>query len=194
MAEEKKGKKPEDAQEKKAGKGRAAEAKGPRADSAKEAPSGKDEKIEIVDEPKKKAKGDGYSPKQKPEGLGSEIARQMEIRGQIKDRRPTFRRQEGHRYKRLETGWRKPRGSHSKMRRHYKYRGRVVSIGYGGPAAVRHLHPSGFQEVLVYNPKQLEAVKPELQAVRIAHTVGIRKRFEIEKKAGELSIRVLNSS
>jgi large subunit ribosomal protein L32e len=67
-----------------------------------------------------------------------------------------------------------------------------VSIGYSSPRAVRGLHPSGLEEVLIYRPEDLAEVNPERQAVRIAHTVGARKRAEILEKAKELKITVLN--
>ena len=67
-----------------------------------------------------------------------------------------------------------------------------VDIGYRGPAAVRNLHPSGFEEVLVYNTDGLEGVDPKVQAVRIGGTVGVKKRLAIQARADELGIRVLN--
>jgi len=132
-----------------------------------------------------------YVPKQKPE-LSDEALRYLKIRMRIKSRRPKFRRQEWFRYKRLGEKWRRPKGLHSKMRKRVKYRPAVVSIGYRGPSAVRGLHPSGFREVIVHNVKDLEGVDPKTEAVRIAATVGLRKRIEIEKRAEELGIRVLN--
>jgi len=80
------------------------------------------------------------------------------------------------------------------MRQHYAYRPNVVSIGYGSPKGARFLHPSGFKEILVWNVRDLEKIRPELEAARVAHSVGMRKRQEIEVKADELGIRVLNRS
>ena len=68
----------------------------------------------------------------------------------------------------------------------------MVSIGYGSPAAVRFHHPSGFTERLVHNLRELEGVDPKKEAVRIAGSVGSRKRIAIINKADELEIRVLN--
>jgi large subunit ribosomal protein L32e len=67
-----------------------------------------------------------------------------------------------------------------------------VSVGFGSPAEVRNLHPSGFREVLVTNPAQLEAVNPEREAIRVSSSVGLKKRLLIEDKAKEMGIRVLN--
>ncbi|MEC9333346.1 MAG: 50S ribosomal protein L32e, partial [Candidatus Thermoplasmatota archaeon] len=85
-----------------------------------------------------------------------------------------------------------PRGIHSKMRRHFKYRIPVAQVGFGGPASVRGLHPSGFEEVRVNNLKEIDNVDPKTQAIRIASTVGDKKREIIVSKADEVGIRVLN--
>ncbi|HHE75815.1 MAG TPA: 50S ribosomal protein L32e [Candidatus Aciduliprofundum boonei] len=124
--------------------------------------------------------------------LSDEEKRLLKIRNELNRKRPWFRRQEWFRYKRLGTAWRRPKGKHSKMREHKGYRPPVVDSGFRGPKKVRGLHPSGFREVLVHNVKDLEKVNPEREAIRIASRVGVRKRMEIEEKARELNIRVLN--
>jgi large subunit ribosomal protein L32e len=149
-----------------------------------------EEEVEIEDEEEE----EGYKVKLKPE-LTKEVLEAMKMRKTIDSKRPTFIRQEYHRRKRLRsTGWRRPRGLHSKMRRHIGYRTNVVSIGYGSPNLAKNLHPSGFQEVLVHNVKDLDKIDPKVQAARVAHTVGMRKRIQIEDKADELEIRILNRS
>jgi large subunit ribosomal protein L32e len=77
------------------------------------------------------------------------------------------------------------------MRRKLSGRPRSVEAGYSSPKAIRGVHPSGFREVLVHNPKDLEKVTAG-EAVRIAHTVGLRKKLAILQKADELNLRVLN--
>ena len=113
-------------------------------------------------------------------------------RAALSARRPAFRRQEWFRYKRVGREWRRPRGHHSKLRRHLRYRPSMPSTGFRGPRAVRGFHPSGFREVLVHRPAELDALNPETQAARIAHSVGTRKRVSIQDRADELGIRILN--
>jgi|TARA_B100001741_G_C16463675_1_gene556455 large subunit ribosomal protein L32e len=132
-----------------------------------------------------------YKPRQKPV-LDKQTKKDLSKRNRMSHKRPSFKRQNWFRYKRLGEKWRRPRGIHSKMRRHFKYRIPVVQVGFRGPASVRGLHPSGFEEVLVHNTKEVENVNPETQAVRISSTVGDKKRELIVKKADELKIRVFN--
>jgi len=105
---------------------------------------------------------------------------------------PKFNRQDHHKKKRVGTSWRRPRGQLSKQRRGIKGKGDTVEAGFRSPKAVRGLHPSGFEEVRVHNTDDLEGVDGDRQAVRIASTVGGRKREQIEDEAEEREIRVLN--
>ena len=155
------------------------------------------------EEPKKEAKKEepaseivepetgAYTVKKKPE-LDDETADALAKRAMISGRRPAFKRQEWYRYSKLGEKWRKPKGIHSKMKRCLKRRPPMVDIGFRGPVAARDLHPSGFEEVLVYNVDGLEGIDPKKQAVRIGGTVGTKKRMAIEDRADELGIRVLN--
>lgn len=105
----------------------------------------------------------------------------------------TFQRQCLHSKKKLKDAWRRPRGLTSKQRKQYKAKGAHPQAGYGSPVAVRGMHPSGYFEVLVNTPAELEGLNPEEQAVRIASGVGKRKRIEIQQKALEAGLKVLNA-
>ncbi|BDZ69064.1 50S ribosomal protein L32e [Methanobacterium ferruginis] len=107
-------------------------------------------------------------------------------------KRPKFRRQEWHRYKKLGEKWRKTRGKTSKTRRYEGRKPAMPTIGYCSPKATKGLHPSGYQDVLVCNVKDLENLNPETQAGRISSTVGLRKREIMLEKADELGIKILN--
>ncbi len=110
-----------------------------------------------------------------------------------KKKQPAFRRQEWFRYRRLaKTGWRKPKGMQSSQRINRKYRSPMARVGYRKIASVRGLHPSGFEEVMVHKPSDLDGINPERQAVRIGSRVGNRKRAQIHDRADDLGLRVLN--
>jgi len=106
--------------------------------------------------------------------------------------KPAFRRQDYHKKKRTPESWRRPRGNLSKQRRGIKGKGSTVESGYRTPEAVRGRHPSGFEEVRVHNVDDLDGVDGDTQAVRIASSVGGRKRERIEDEAENREIRVLN--
>jgi large subunit ribosomal protein L32e len=116
----------------------------------------------------------------------------LELRESVKKKKPSFVRQESWRYKRLSESWRRPRGLDNKMRRKIKGWPPTVNVGYRGPKATRGLHPSGYKEVLAYNTKDLEEIDPKTQAIRIAHTVGKRKRAKILVEARKRKITILN--
>ena len=132
-----------------------------------------------------------YTVKAKPE-LSDEMKDALAKRAIESGNRPAFKRQEWFRYSKLGEKWRRPKGIHSKMKRKLSRRPPVVLIGYRGPVAARGLHPSGFEEKLVFTVSELDGIDPKKQAVRIGGTVGTRKRILIEDRAAELGIRVLN--
>lgn len=116
----------------------------------------------------------------------------MKLRAKVKRKKPNFKRQNAKNLKRLGDKWRKPKGRQSKLRRHMKGRGFLPNPGYCSPRAVRYLHPSGYEEVLVSNLAQLDAVNASEQCIRIAASVGKKKRIEMQKKAEEMKIKILN--
>ncbi len=148
----------------------------------------KKEEEEEVEAEKEEEK---YRVKKKPK-LSRTIEDRLKLRKRIKRRTPKFLREEWFRYKRIPKNWRKPDGISSKMRINLNYRPSKVRVGFRGPKDVRGFHPSGFQEVIVYNVNDLEGIDPKKQAVRIGGSVGTKKRIDIEKKAEELEVRILN--
>ncbi len=115
------------------------------------------------------------------------------IRVRSQHNKPSFKRRGLAQKKQLEDTWRRPRGLHNKQRRQFKAKGAIPQPGYGSPAAVRGLHPSGFEDVLVFAPSELAGVDPKTQAVRIGGTVGGRKRAIIQEQALRLGLKVLNA-
>lgn len=124
--------------------------------------------------------------------IDDETKRLLNVRTIQKSKKPTFLQTDSHKKKKLEDRWKRPDGIHNKTRYMLKGKCPRVEAGYGSPALVRGLHPSGCEEVIVNNPKDLESLKNDRQAARIAHTVGLRKRSLIEAKAAELGLKILN--
>jgi len=116
----------------------------------------------------------------------------LKIRKKIKKKKPEFKRQEYSRKKSLDRKWRKPRGLHSKLRKHEKARGALPKPGYGSPSAVRGLSRDGYREVLVRNPGDLVKMDPKEDVAIIAGGVGKKKRLEIMESAEKKNIKVGN--
>jgi large subunit ribosomal protein L32e len=116
----------------------------------------------------------------------------LQVRERARNKKPKFVRAESWKYDRFSLSWRKPRGLDNKIRRKIKGWPPGPSMGYKGPKIARFLHPSGYEEVIVYNVADLANVDVNTQAVRIGHTVGKRKRTDIIAKAKELNLKILN--
>ena len=167
-----------------------------------EAPAGKQE-IQVVEERKPKAKGKEEVRVVEPEErvhrarakakVSPELEHALQTRAVLNKHRPTVRRDQWFRYPKLSrTGWRKPRGARNKIAVDMVYRPRRPVVGYRGPALARGLHSSGFAEVMVHNPADLEGLDPATQAARIGGKVGARKRALILKAAEAKGVRILN--
>jgi len=125
----------------------------------------------------------------KHKDLSPEQRRLLAVRK--RHQKPWFKRDDYEKKKKLSASWRRPRGLFNKMRRGFPDKGPVVQAGYGAPAEIRGFHPSGFEEVLVTCLGDLEKVHSE-QAIRIARTVGARKRQIILEQAFAKGMKVLN--
>ncbi len=119
----------------------------------------------------------------------SEFRRLMRIK---KKKKRKFIRPYSWEWKKLDESWRRPRGKDNKVRLQVKYRPPLVKIGYRTPKKVRHIHPSGMEEVIVHKIEDLYTIDPLTQAIRIGRTVGIRKRLEIINFARRFGIKILN--
>ena len=121
-----------------------------------------------------------------------EKERLLKIKAIIKKKKPSFKRPWYFKLKRLGESWRKPKGLDHKYRLKKKGYEANVQVGYRTPKKVRGHHPSGYIEKLIHNPKEIDNINPKTDAIRIAHTVGKRKRMEIIRKAKEKGIKILN--
>jgi len=122
----------------------------------------------------------------------TEKKRLMRTRKRISQKRPHFARFESWRFVRLGNKWRRPKGIDNHMRLQNRGWPKIVKPGYGGPKAVKGLHPSGYEEVMVYNVGDLSLIDVETQAARIGGSVGTKKRVEILTQALDQGIKVLN--
>ncbi|MDH5815587.1 MAG: 50S ribosomal protein L32e [Candidatus Nezhaarchaeota archaeon] len=119
--------------------------------------------------------------------------RLLKLRLKMNRTRIEFRRLDTLGLKRIDKErWRRPRGIDNKMKLSRKGYLPLVRVGYRNPKLVRGLHPSGLIEVLVRRPQDLDGLDPKIHCVRIAHTVGRKKRLQIIEKAKSMGLRILN--
>lgn len=116
----------------------------------------------------------------------------MELRKKMKRKKPSFRRVESWRYKRVKDSWRKARGIDSRTRKKKKGGVRSPGAGYRSPKEVRGLHPSGYEEVRVETIKDFEGLSTKTHAVKISGRLGARKRMQIVEYAQIRNFKVLN--
>lgn len=114
----------------------------------------------------------------------------LRVRVRQKSKKPEFRRHDSHKKIKVSESWRRPRGLHNKLRQHVAAKGALASPGYGSPKSVRGFHPSGMKEVLIRCEGDLKNASG--CAVRMARTLGMRKRVAIEAKAREMKLKILN--
>jgi large subunit ribosomal protein L32e len=103
-----------------------------------------------------------------------------------------FKRDGAGKKAKLADSWRRPRGLHNKQRKHKKAKGRHPGPGYGSPIAVRGMHPCGLFEARVFNVSDLLDIDPTAYAIRIAASVGNKKREQIQIEAANRGLRILN--
>ena len=121
--------------------------------------------------------------------MADEKKRLIQVRSEKAAR---FKRDGAGKKKQLSESWRRPRGLHSKKRRQKKAKGPLPTPGYGSPVAVRGMHPSGYREVRVFTPAELEGLNPAEIAIRIGASVGNKKRQVIQEQALSAGLKVLN--
>ena len=121
-----------------------------------------------------------------------EKKRMFALRAKTNKSRPKFLRSEYHRLKRIQSTWRRPKGIDNKMRHKLKGKRKMPGTGYRSPKKVRHLHPSGFEVVPIFNTADLDKIEKGVQIAQIGRTVGSKKRIAIIEHAEDLGIHVIN--
>lgn len=118
--------------------------------------------------------------------------RLMKLRKKMSKKRPSFRRVESWRYKRVKDSWRKARGIDSKTREKRKSGVKSPTIGYRGPKKVRGLHPSGYIEVLIFTFDDLKNLNKNKHAIKISGKLGAKKRIVLTDYCQRRGFKILN--
>jgi len=118
--------------------------------------------------------------------------RLIELRKKINKTRPSFRRVESWRYKRVKDSWRKARGIDSQTRKKEKSGVKSPTIGYRTPKKVRGLHPSGYIEAKVTTIQDLWNLNNKQHAIKISGKLGAKKRIALIDYCQKRGFKILN--
>jgi large subunit ribosomal protein L32e len=118
--------------------------------------------------------------------------RLLELKKKMNKKRPSFRRVESWRYKRVKDSWRKARGIDSQTRKKTKSGVKSPTVGYRSPKKVRGLHPSGYKEVRIITIKDLNNLNKNVHAVKISSKLGSKKRLALIDYCQKKGFKVLN--
>ena len=119
--------------------------------------------------------------------------RLLELRNRNKKKKSKFVVKDTHKKARVSSKWRKPRGRHSPVRQKHRGRPTMVSVGFGSPKAVKHLHKSGLEKIIIHNITELEKIDSKKQGIMVGRVVGNKKKIAILKLANEKKITILNT-
>jgi len=117
-------------------------------------------------------------------------------RNVLKKRTIKFTRHQSDRLKRIETGWRRPRGIDNRVRRKCPSLFILPSIGFRNNKKTRFCSKDGFKHFLVSNVKELEVLLMHNRsyAATIAHNVSSKNRKTIVERAQQLNIKLTNAN
>ncbi|TFG21106.1 MAG: 50S ribosomal protein L32e [Promethearchaeota archaeon] len=121
-----------------------------------------------------------------------ETKRLLKVRKAIQKTKPSFRRIESWRYKRVNGGWRSAKGIDSETRQKLKSGVKSPNVGYRAPKKVRGLHPSGLQETHIMHIEELDSLDPQIHGITIPARLGIRKRLQLVEDVQAKGFKVLN--
>jgi large subunit ribosomal protein L32e len=118
--------------------------------------------------------------------------RLLELKKKMKKKRPSFRRVESWRYKRVKDSWRKARGIDSQTRKKTKSGVKSPNVGYRSPKKVRGLHPSGYKEVRIITMQDLNNLNKNIHAIKISSKLGSKKRLALIDYCQKRGFKILN--
>ena len=124
--------------------------------------------------------------------LRNELSRLLRIKKNMNQKKPSFKRIESWRYKRVKGGWRAAKGIDSKTRQKLKSGVKSPNVGYRTPKKIRGLHPSGLHEVIVKNIDDLNKINPKTHGIKISATIGNKKRMELIELAQSRRFKIFN--
>jgi large subunit ribosomal protein L32e len=107
-------------------------------------------------------------------------------------KKPKFKRRKSGMVKRVKMRYRKPKGEDNPQRQGKRGLPKTPNPGYGSSKKTRGLHPSGLEEVLISNKKDLERLEKGKTIARFSSKLGKKKRREFQKEIEKMKIKIAN--
>src|SRR3989344_3984232 len=115
----------------------------------------------------------------------SSLKQLLEVRRKAKRKQTRFVVKESYKFGRIEERWRLPRGKHSGARQMHKGKPANPTPGYGSPRAVRGLHSSGLEKVVVHTSSELLSLNPQKPGANTGFNFGEKKTIGFFKVCQE---------
>lgn len=115
----------------------------------------------------------------------------MNTKKQITKKKPNFIRQDSNKYN-FQSGWRKPRGLHSKIRLRKKGHSKVPNRGYGSPKTTKGLDKFNLKPVLISNINEIKNINKDFNSVILSSKVGNKNKLALLEECKKLNIHILN--
>ena len=116
----------------------------------------------------------------------------LELRYQIRKKRPKFQKSDAHKKVRVSFKYKKPRGLQNKVRLNKRGYRIKVKKGFRSPKEVRNLDRSGLISVLVSRIQELSTLDKKTSGIIISGRVGDKNRLLIIEEANKLGLSILN--
>ncbi|MGE0793273.1 MAG: eL32 family ribosomal protein [Candidatus Woesearchaeota archaeon] len=120
------------------------------------------------------------------------IEKLIEVRNELKSKKPNFIRHDAHKKNRLEKNWRRPKGRQNKMRLNRKGYARGISTGFGSPKLVKGMSRNGLIQNVVNTIKDFETLDNKVDGIIISRKMGVRKKLIVVDYAEKNNFKILN--
>lgn len=117
----------------------------------------------------------------------------LDVKRDIKKRKPKFFAQDAHKKSKIIKRWRKPRGTDSKMKQQLRSYRKIVKQGYMTPKEVRFVSlKHKVIGVVCATKKDIETLDPKKYGIIFKSSLGKFKKYELVKFAKEKGIIIMN--
>jgi len=120
----------------------------------------------------------------------TETAKLLDVKKNLKKKRPDFMREGSQNSVRIGDKWRRPKGLHSKMRHQFAGHRKKVNVGFMSPSKIRGLDKEGFALIKIEKIVDLNSLDPKVHKIIISSNVGMKNKILLLEKASEKGFKI----